>query len=201
MVYNGFTKQAKEETLVEGENENKDVKLTDSQVNAAAAYLSEETFFTGRYAHSVDDKYRIKIPAEARSLINGPFRLGVAADKAIAVYPKDKALKRLASLTARKQAVSSNPDLSVEDKKKAIYSLSMLISLFTQDIEEDSQGRFVLPQALMNWANITKKCAVYTVGVGGHFEIWNAASYDAKFNEEDYMKGLDIAGVFDLDSD
>lgn len=186
---------------MERDEEKSDVKLADSTENATAAIPSEETFFTGRYAHSVDDKYRIKIPAEARALIKGPFRLGVAADKAIAVYPKDKALKRLASLTARKQAVSSNPDFSVDEKKKAIYSLNMLISLFTQDIEEDSQGRFVLPQALMGWANITKKCAVYTVGVGGHFEIWNAASYDAKFNEEDYMTGLDIAGVFDLDSD
>lgn len=186
---------------MEGDEEKKDVKLSETKENASAADSSDEIFFTGRYAHSVDDKYRIKIPSEARALINGPFRLGVAADKAIAVYPKDKALKRLASLTARKQAVSSNPDFSVADKKKAIYSLNMLISLFTQDIEEDSQGRFVLPQALMSWADITKKCAVYTVGVGGHFEIWNAASYDAKFNEEDYMKGLDIAGVFDLDSD
>lgn len=174
-------------------------KISASESDKKAAEPSFNDYCTGVYPHSVDDKYRIKIPAEARSFIKGTFRLARAKDQAIAVYSGVQCERIFTSLMSRKKAVNSNAELTPQQKTLAIRSINRMFSSFTKEIEEDSQGRFVLPQSLMDWAGITKKCSVYTVGVGAHFEIWNAATYDGALNNDEYAEGLEVAGIYDLD--
>jgi len=174
-----------------------DVLTAESE--SAAAEPSSVDYCTGVYPHSVDDKYRIKIPAEARSFIKGSFRLARAKDQAIAIYSGEQCEKIFTSLMSRKKAVNSNAELTPKQKTLAIRAINRMFSSFTKEIEEDAQGRFVLPQSLMDWAGITKKCSVYTVGVGAHFEIWNAAAYDGALNNDEYAEGLEVAGIYDLD--
>lgn len=184
---------------MDGELNKTEENLPVAANETASAEAPRRVYCTGVYPHLVDDKYRIKIPVEARALINGPFRLSRATSKrAIAVHTLEDSEKIFAKLEADMKALQ-NPKMEAPfDKGKALNSLRVLYSSFTKPIEEDAQGRFVLPQSLMTWAGITKKSSLYTVGVGAHFEIWDAASYDAAMNDDDYVAGLEAAGIFDI---
>lgn len=46
------------------------------------------------------------------------------------------------------------------------------------DIEEDSQGRFVLPAAYREHASISKELMI--IGSGPFIQIWDKAKYEAK---------------------
>ncbi len=59
-------------------------------------------------------------------------------------------------------------EVSVTDEKgrflkRYFFSASEFISL-------DNQGRFVIPESLLKFANLEKKVAI--IGAGDHFEIW-----------------------------
>lgn len=184
---------------MDGETNKTEENLPVAENKAAAAETPRRVYCTGVYSHLVDDKYRIKIPVEARALISGPFRLSRATtQRAIAVHTLEDSEKIFAKLETQMKALQ-NPNIDYPfDRGKAFNSLRVLYSSFTKPIEEDAQGRFVLPQSLMLWAGITKKSSLYTVGVGAHFEIWDAAAYDATMNDDDYVAGLAAAGIFDI---
>lgn len=182
-----------------GEDEQKNLIASDAEADSAVETFSDDDC-TGYYSHVVDEKYRIKIPVEARAQLKGPIRLCVSSlGQAITIYSKNGAQKMLDNLKKQRAVVNADPNKSPEAKRKAIASINRTFTYCTPVIEEDSQGRFVLPQALMKYAGIAKKCAVCTVGVGGHFELWNAATYEATFNDDNYREGLEEAGVFGVD--
>ena len=56
----------------------------------------------------------------------------------------------------------------------------------SEPVELDSQGRFVIPSALLTYANV--KDDVVIVGAGDHFEIWNNKFWKKhlKIIERDY---------------
>ena len=56
------------------------------------------------------------------------------------------------------------------------------------EVEEDSQGRFVLPQNLREFANITKD--VVSIGVGNRVELWDESSWRNYNSESDFDKIL-----------
>lgn len=61
----------------------------------------------------------------------------------------------------------------------------------TFEIEEDNQGRFVLPASLKEFAGITKN--VVSVGVGKRIEVWNEETwkqYNSKTSFADAIKEL-----------
>lgn len=56
----------------------------------------------------------------------------------------------------------------------------------SESVELDSQGRFVVPSALLTYANILDEVVI--IGVGDYFEIWNASIWDKQIKqiEEEY---------------
>ena len=55
--------------------------------------------------------------------------------------------------------------------------------------EPDKQGRFLLPQLLRDYANLTGDVTI--LGQGDHAEIWNSADYAAK--ELSFLESGDLA--------
>ena len=49
-------------------------------------------------------------------------------------------------------------------------------------VELDEQGRFVIPEFLIKYADVKEKIVI--AGVGDHFEIWNKDLYEKSFNNE-----------------
>ena len=46
----------------------------------------------------------------------------------------------------------------------------------SESVELDSQGRFVIPSTLLDFARVKKE--VIIIGAGDHFEIWNPKLWD-----------------------
>lgn len=152
--------------------------------------VEEEEVYVDNDIHSVDDKNRIKFPAKIRRQIHGKFVLSRGAGNVISVYSPKKAKEALSKAMSSLRRPGLTP--------RQVASLKIYISSFTMEIEEDAQGRFNLPQQLMNWAKIGKKSQIYSIGVGDHIEIWKAEKYEALIEDcdETYSEDLGELGIY-----
>ena len=97
---------------------------------------------TGQYAHTIDAKGRLFIPAKLREELGGTFHVTVGQDHCLSVYSDD----------------SWN---AVMDKLKTMnYSdVKRLRPMFAlaADCEPDAQGRILLPLKLRQYAELEKE--------------------------------------------
>ena len=122
---------------------------------------------TGQYAHTIDAKGRLFIPAKLREELGGTFHVTIGQDHCLSVYSDD----------------SWN---TVMDKLKTMnYSdVKRLRPMFAlaADCEPDAQGRILLPQKLRAYAGLDKDVVI--IGVSNRAEIWNAERWAALEAEE-----------------
>jgi MraZ protein len=69
----------------------------------------------------------------------------------------------------------------------AAHPLRLLFSS-AQELEEDNQGRTMLPKNLREFAKLNKD--IVFIGVGNRAEIWSREAYDKQFAEADFDKAL-----------
>ena len=55
-------------------------------------------------------------------------------------------------------------------------------------VELDAQGRFIIPSALLTYANVGREAVI--IGAGDHFEIWNSKFWKKHLKqiERDYAR-------------
>lgn len=121
----------------------------------------------GKYRHSVDPKGRLFVPAKLREELGEAFYVTLGLDQCLTVYTQ-------ASWDSLMQKCSSVP----------IYQYGKFRFLLANvtKCEPDKQGRFLLPQDLRNYANITQN--VVFIGQGTHAEIWDAETYEQLENAQ-----------------
>ena len=121
---------------------------------------------TGQYAHTIDAKGRLFIPAKLREELGGTFHVTVGQDHCLSVYSDD----------------SWN---AVMDKLKTMnYSdVKRLRPMFAlaADCEPDAQGRILLPAKLREYAGLTRDVVV--IGSFDRAEIWDAGRWAALESE------------------
>lgn len=128
--------------------------------------------FFGEFTVSVTEGGRIVVPKKIRESLKGDsFILTKGFDICLAGYDKEDWIKRTQSL----MEISILEKENIE-KKRFIFSGASEISI-------DEQGRFVIPKALLDFLHLSGN-AVKIVGVGDHFEIWEAKAW------EEYLKIL-----------
>ena len=115
---------------------------------------------TGQYAHTIDAKGRLFIPAKLREELGGTFHVTVGQDHCQSVYSDD----------------SWN---AVMDKLKTMnYSdVKRLRPMFAlaADCEPDAQGRILLPLKLRQYAGLEKDVVV--TGRFGRGELGSAGGW------------------------
>lgn len=126
--------------------------------------------FSGTYRQSLDDKNRIRVPAKIRQGLGAGYVLMRGYSGSLFVLPSETFKSISESLMSVKLS-------DVKGQMKVRKLLSTVI-----EPEEDSQGRFVLPQELKKLAGIEKR--VVFVGMGNRIELWSEDSFDA-FNDSD----------------
>lgn len=127
--------------------------------------------FLGEYEHSCDSKNRLRIPSKFKKEFCEGAVLTKGNDGCLFLVDKNRFSKILESVS----------NLPMFDSKLQM-PLRMLFSSAVE-IEEDNQGRFLLPASLKNFANIQKD--VVFVGVGNRVELWskeNWLDYSSKAN-------------------
>lgn len=117
---------------------------------------------TGQYAHTIDAKGRLFIPAALRKELGQTFHITVGQDHCLSVYSDES----WAVFMDKLKALSYN-----EVKKlRALFA-------YAADCEPDSQGRILIPAKLRDYAGLTKEVVV--VGSFDRAEIWNAGRWAA----------------------
>ena len=121
--------------------------------------------FFGEYQINFSGSGRLLLPKKVRELLKGnTFILTKGFDNCLSGYDKDDWEKRAAELL--------NPSLlQPTDMDNRRYIFSSLVYL-----EIDEQGRFVVPKNLLEYGQLKEKVVI--IGVGDHFEIWEANKWE-----------------------
>ena len=126
---------------------------------------------TGQYAHTIDAKGRLFIPAALRKELGQTFHITVGQDHCLSVYSDES----WAAFMDKLKALSYN-----EVKKlRALFA-------YAADCEPDGQGRILIPADLRQKAGLNKE--VIVVGSFDRVEIWDAQRW-ARMEEEAFSSG------------
>jgi len=128
--------------------------------------------FYGEYSVSITAGGRIALPKKVRELLtNNLFVVTKGFGSCLAGYDKRDWENRADSLLD-----VSLLDMDQIGKRRSLFSSTVYIEL-------DDQGRAVLPNGLLQFADLDTKAVI--VGVGDHFEIWNTKRWS------DYMSTIE----------
>ena len=123
---------------------------------------TDTIFYAGSYTKPLDDKRRVSLPSKWR-------------------FKGDDADNSYLAIPMKYGAITVLPPDMVKNLRRTISGITMANPLKRAAISEflsradsfgcDKQGRVVLSETLVEYANL--KSEVYMVGVGASFEIWN----------------------------
>ena len=135
---------------------------------------------SGEFKHSIDPKNRLFIPAKHRE------ELTYEADSFMVTKSIRENCLKVYSMVEWEAYISPITKMERKDSERILRALHRDAAQVTPD----SQGRIVLPTALIEYAGITKGAVI--VGCGTYGEIWAEESYAAMVEEEnlDGMKDL-----------
>lgn len=125
--------------------------------------------FMGEYRHSLDAKNRIIIPAKFREELGNTFIVTKGLDGCLTIYTETEWQKVIEQLE------------KLPTTKKEVRQYIRYLTSKASECEIDGQGRIQLPQVLVTFADMKKKCVV--VGAADHVEIWSEERWNA-FDEE-----------------
>ena len=112
---------------------------------------------TGQYAHNIDAKGRLFIPAKLREELGETFHVTIGPDHCLTISPNDTWDDFMAKFH----------DMPYS-KGKSLRALSAN----AVDCEPDGQGRILIPAKLRKYADLEKEVVV--IGSFDRAEIWNA---------------------------
>lgn len=127
--------------------------------------------FSGAYEHTVDEKGRTVIPARIRNTLGESFVVTRGLHNCIWIFPSERWNQVQESLTPKSL-------LDVQAIKLERYFLGAATLS-----ETDKQGRFALPQMLMDHAGIHPGDSIWIVGLTDKVEIWAKDAWE-KFNAD-----------------
>ena len=124
--------------------------------------------FRGQFTYSVDAKGRISIPAKLRKHVsqeaNDTFVMTRGTGKCIDIYPLDQ------WLVFEKKLEELNPF----DPQKAKF-IRMILQHAAEDTL-DSQSRILIPQSLLEYAQIEKEVVI--LGALKKIEVWTPKEFE-----------------------
>lgn len=127
--------------------------------------MSSQYIFTGQFTFSIDSKKRINIPASLRKQFSKKdkktFVVTKGIDNCAWIYP----------ISEWKKIQKELQQLSSLSKTNRIFLRNHL--RYANILKFDSQGRFVLPQSLIDYTSIKKNVTI--IGVLNKIEIWNSS--------------------------
>lgn len=120
--------------------------------------------FIGEYNHGVDNKNRIIIPSKFREELGESFILTKGLDNCLYIYPMEE--WKILEEKLRKLPLTN---------KDARAFVRFFFS-GANEISIDKQGRALIPQNLIKYANINKD--IVSIGVATRIEIWGREKWE-----------------------
>ncbi len=140
-----------------------------------------ERHFAGEFAHSVDEKGRLAIPAKFR----GRFKEGAVVTRwigeCLAVFPVD-------------EWESINTDIRKRPRTDPLrqHFVHFLVS-GAHEAELDGQGRVVMPAHLRGFAGLSDEAVV--VGASSHLEVWEPGRWRERLAQVEPSIGEKLADL------
>jgi MraZ protein len=139
--------------------------------------------FQGSSALILDAKGRLSIPTRHRQALvaqaDGRVTLTRHPDGCLLLYPRQEWEKKRESIVTLPMSARA---------------LQRLLLGNAQDVELDGSGRVLIAPELRNAVGITRE--VMLLGMGAHFELWDAASLSRR-EAEDLTQGMtDVLNQF-----
>jgi MraZ protein len=131
-----------------------------------------KTMLVGSFRHQLDAKNRIRIPATYKAQMQGGLVMCVSVNGCIGVYTIEGFEKTFASYN----------DVNAFNAEQQKRYTKFLAGVY--NVEEDNQGRILLPEKLRSFAGIKKD--VVTVGKLNHLEIWSSERLAVIEDEESF---------------
>jgi MraZ protein len=128
------------------------------------------TLFLSTFMNKLDKKGRVSVPASFRQSLSGQSFQGIVAFRSY----KLPAIEGMGM--DRMQRISESVD-QLDLFSEAQDDLTTTIFADAQMLAFDGDGRVILPQILLEHANI--KDSVAFVGRGATFQIWNPIAFEA----------------------
>lgn len=125
--------------------------------------------FIGEYNHAVDRKNRIIIPSKFRDYLGDKFIITKGLDGCLYVYTKFEWKNFYEKLRA----------LPLTNKDARVFTRFFFSG--AHEAEMDKQGRVLIPQNLIQYANIKKD--IVSIGVASRIEIWSLENW-SEYNED-----------------
>jgi MraZ protein len=124
--------------------------------------------FLGRFAHSVDNKGRVAVPARFRDRLSGELILTRGNDRCLYLFTQEA----FEPLAAKLEALP-NGDADARNLRRAVFSAA-------EPVEIDKQGRIIIPDHLRQYASISGEVSI--IGLGSYIEIWDTQSWQTLDN-------------------
>ncbi len=135
--------------------------------------------FSGNQEQKLDDRGRLRLPAKFRGELGKAFAITKGHDNMLIIYSQEEFEK-----ICEKMSKYDQYDLELQ------RAVADYISGFEQ-IEEDAQGRFVIPPKMRAYAGIDKD--VYIKGVLKRIEIMSLEKHQ---NEEAKLDPNQLMNIF-----
>lgn len=151
-------------------------------------------FYFGQFEHSLDNKYRVRIPSRLREImVKNETKFGIRGEGEPYAYitkGNDGNLVILPASTFQKindkiQSIGITKD---NHKQLQVFMAGVF------PIDEDGQGRFTLNANLRKFAKIEKD--VVFVGESDRITLWNRSAWEAFENSCSATDGLDMFGIY-----
>ena len=121
----------------------------------------------GEYAHTIDDKNRVTLPARFRPAFSEGVVLTRGYEGCVEAYPPRDWSERV------ERRLDALDPLSAEARAVRRYTFSGASAE-----ELDKQGRVTIPAALIRHAKLDREVVV--AGVNDHLEIWDRSAWRAQ---------------------
>ena len=128
--------------------------------------------FLGEFAHTIDEKGRLTVPAKFRDDLDAGLVVTRGIDPCLAIYPMEE-WEQLA------EKVSALP---VTDRRARAFR--RLVFAAASDAVPDKQGRVLIPPRLREYAGLDSEVVV--IGLDTYVEVWNPDSWG---EERKYVEG------------
>ena len=118
--------------------------------------------FLGEYAHTIDTKGRMALPARFRQDVSAGAVISKGMGSCLSIYTMQRWNEKSDELAAGKTSTE------LRDFERLIYPSANIIEL-------DAQGRLVIPANLRAYAKLGSEVTI--AGVRDHIEIWDRAAW------------------------
>ena len=133
--------------------------------------MSGVSEFIGQYAHSIDAKGRLIIPAKFREELDDEARLTVGLDHCLFIFSGEDWKTLVQKLNA----------IPISNRNGRKFARFLMSNAFPCEL--DKQGRIVVPGVLRKYAGLEKD--VILAGVGSRIEIWDGQTWAESINYDD----------------